>query len=339
MYESSKKIFNFGSNDKAFNFFLFIMILIIFFIIILPWDSILKSQENMSGGTLTQLFAKDSQDVYLNNNVDRIATGNWTLAFNQPTRVANTFMNRGSPLGSLVLPDTSMNPNPYAYQASNNYVDNILDRKAKKVQFTNPVLNNQNNLTNQDVESNQITQLVKPILPSDPKQNKNENKNQSLDYLSYSDDIQLNSDANSNTNTVPTIPDNILPSSLPMPSNPNKPPNPYELANVAKQVAVKKSTADNLPVMTRWQPIDYLYQDMYNNLLYNKDCIKSPSSCGGGSGGFRLGEDFNEPTKTVPFVNIDGNSFYTDSYVGSYFIEPSFDGNKPYPFIPEQNRV
>ncbi len=331
--EITTSLFGINTNNRVFNFFLLFMILVILFIIILPWNSILGCKENMSGGTLTQLFAKDSQDVYLNNNVDKIATGNWTLAFNQPTRVANTFMNRGSPLSSLILPDTSMNPNPYAYQVSNNYVDNILDKNAKKLKFTNPVLNNQN------TETNQITQLIKPTTSSTakPKQNKTQtqSQSQSFDYLTYSDDIEINK----NTNSVPTIPDDILPSSLPMPSNPNKPDNPYELSNIAKQVAVKKSTADNLPAMTRWLPDDYLYQNMYNNLLYNKDCIKSPSSCGGGSGGFRLGEDFNEPTKTVPFVNIDGNTFYTDSYVGSYFIEPSFDGNKPYPFIPDKNRV
>ena len=58
---------------------------------------------------------------------------------------------------------------------------------------------------------------------------------------------------------------------------------------------------------------------------------------GGGSGGYRLGEDFVQATKAKAFVNLDGNIFYPDSYVGSYFTEPNFDIVKPYPFMPTSN--
>jgi hypothetical protein len=54
----------------------------------------------MSGGTLTQLFANDSQDTYLKSNVNQLASGNFNLYWNHPSRVANTFLNRGSPLPS-----------------------------------------------------------------------------------------------------------------------------------------------------------------------------------------------------------------------------------------------
>ena len=51
--------------NKNFSILLIILILITLCIIAIPWDSI----EKMKGGTLTQLFANDSQDVYLKSNV------------------------------------------------------------------------------------------------------------------------------------------------------------------------------------------------------------------------------------------------------------------------------
>lgn len=61
--------------------------------------------ENMSNGTLTQLYANDAQDVNLKGNVDNLATGNFLLNWNQPTRLTNIIPNRGQ----LFVPNTTMN--------------------------------------------------------------------------------------------------------------------------------------------------------------------------------------------------------------------------------------
>jgi hypothetical protein len=70
----------------------------------------------MSGGTLTQLFANDMQDTYLKGNVDQLATGNFLLHWNQPTRIASGYgFNNGVPnRGQLLstIPNISVNPSP-----------------------------------------------------------------------------------------------------------------------------------------------------------------------------------------------------------------------------------
>lgn len=286
---------NLGIPSKPFNFFVLVLLIIVIFILIVPWNKIPNhdNKEGMSGGTLTQLFAQDSQDVYLKSNVNKIATGNFNLMFNDPTRITASFQNRGSPLDSIYLPDTSMNPNPYALEVSNKYADNITNTRAKKI--PNPILS-----IDWDSNSNSNSKL---ILPFDSTSNK-------------------------------PIPNNVLPSTLQFKDLDH---NPYELAFVGEQISKTKTDADNLPQMTSWTKSDYLFQDYYNKLLYNKDCIKDPGACGGGAGGFRLGEDFNQATKAKPYVTISGNTFYPDSYVGSYFIEPPFDISKPYPFMPNSN--
>lgn len=328
-----------GSDNKAFNFFMFLLLIVLFIIITVPWNSIPATRENMSGGTLTQLFAQDSQDVYLKGNVDKLATGNYTLFFNQPTRVANTFQNRGSPLSSFVLPDTPMNPNPYAYQVSNGYTDNILNKQASRDTFTNPIfaLKNVKPVLNKKLKKSK----VQAILPGETKdyETVNGEKQPESDYLVESEPKLIPKSDNKVkiSNSVPTIPDNVLPSSLQMPPNPLMPPNPYEMAKVAQQVAVKEDTANNLPPMTQWAPRDYLYQAYYDNLLYNKNCINDPGSCGSWFGGSRLGEDFNQATKAKAFVSLDGNTYYPDSYTGSYFMEPNFDIMRPIPFMPTSN--
>lgn len=297
--------------------FIIVIIVIIFFVIWFLYKSN-KKIENMSGGTIAQLFAQDSQDVYLKGNVDKLATSDFTLAFNQPTRQANVFQNRGQPMYSILLPDSSMNPTNDLVGVSNNYVDDIIDNGGKNdnLTFSNPVLKLDNVLpqtlkNNTNSPSDEINKI---------KKNKKNIKNK-----------------NNNINAVPTIPQYILPSSLPLPSNPDAPPNPYELSKIAKQVAVKKSTSDNLPPMTQWNPQDYLFQSYMDKALYDINCVKDPASCSGFAGGHRLSDGFVQSTKSVPSVNIDGNTFYTDSYVGSYFIEPNFDINKPYPVMLKQN--
>jgi hypothetical protein len=284
-YDISHQDINFGKDNKPFNFFMFVIVLIVFFILLVPWATIDSSKiEKMSGGTLTQLFANDSQDVYLKSNVDKLATGNFDLYWNQPTRVANTYMNRGTPLPTFILPDTPENPNPFPISASNNYTDYIMN-KTQSGLFPNPLFVN----TESDGFKKKLTKSTTLNPPNPP--------------------------------------------------NPQNPPNPHELVKVAKQVAQTQAQSDNLPPMTKWTSDDYLTQTLYNNLLYNKNCIKDPGACGGGSGGFRLGEDFVQATKAVGSVPIGDRTFYPDSYVGSYFTEPGFDIVKPYPFMPDKNIV
>ena len=289
-----------GDSNKTKYFIMVLFIIILAFVLLIPWNNLNNvMKEFMSNGTLTQLFANDSQDIYLKSNVDKLATGNFNLFWNQPTRVANTYLNRGSPLSSYYLPNTQMNPNPIPITVSNNYTDNLLNSVDDSVN----ILNNSDNIINYNKSSKNV-------------KNQKTMNNPILD------------------NTYKTYPNNILPSSLPLPSNPDKAPNPVILDNVGRQIAKTFDQSDNLPYMTKWKPIDYLYQSAYDNLLNNKDCLKYPASCGGGSGGSRLGEDYIQATKAKPFVDISGNTFYPDSYVGSYFIEPNFDINRPIPYMP-----
>lgn len=278
-YETSIPELSLGKSDKIFNFFMFIILIIIFFIIVIPWNNLKinnNEQENMSGGTLTQLYSNDSQDVYLKSNVDKLATGNFDLFWNQPTRVANTFQNRGTPLPTIILPNTSMNPTNTPEVITNNYTDYALNKTKL------------NNSENQNA-------------------NKIKSKSQELVNQSISENNNL------------------------------KISNPKELVKVASLILPNKKSIKDIPALTEWTPRDELYQATYNNLLNNKNCVKDPASCGGGSGGYRLGEDFVQSTKAKPFVSLDGNLFYPDSYVGSYFIEPNFDIVKPYPIMPDSN--
>lgn len=330
-YDISEPSISLGKSDKAFNFFMFIILIIIFFIIVVPWDKLgLNSKkEGMSGGTLTQLFAQDSQDVYLKSNVDKIATGNAFLYWGMPTRVLNTFQNRGTPLPSIYLPDTSMNPTKDPVIASNNYTDYILNKTAKTCK-------------NVDLSPNKPKKSGKTI--PNPLAT-----NGTSDYLKLSDSGKEQgqetspefvlpdlSNKLSKANSVPTIPDNVLPSSLPLDIVANS--NPYELANVAKQVAKKESTANNLPRLTDMRPIDYLYQDIYNRGLYDVDCIKDPSACGGGAGSQdRLNSGFIQPTRAKSVVDIDGTAYYPDSYLGSMWYPPDFDISRPLQIMPKSN--
>lgn len=327
-FDISTPSISLGKSDKAFNFFMFIILIIILFIIIVPWDKLglTNTTECMSGGTLTQLFAQDSQDVYLKSNVDKLATGNAFLYWNMPSRVLNTFQNRGSPLPSIYLPDTSMNPTKDHVIASNNYTDYILNKSAKTCK-------NVDLSPNKPKKSNKT--IPNPLAT-----------NGTSDYLKFTDSEkeQVQETApefvlpkiTAKSGSVPTIPDDVLPSSLPLDVLANS--NPYELASVALQSVKTEQTKNNLPRLTDMRPIDYLYQAQYDNLLYNKDCIKDPASCGlGSSGGIRLGEDYVAATRAKPIVNIDGTAFYGDSYLGNFFIEPDFNIMRPIPYMPSSN--
>lgn len=304
---------SFGKEDRGFNFLMFIIVLIVFVIIVIPWDKLgSKMLEGMSGGTMSQMFAQDSQDVYLKSNVDKIATGNATLFFNQPTRQLNTFQNRGQPLYSILLPDTPMNPTRNMLEVSNNYVDNIIGNEVHKKEnsvstFENPVLTLDNVLSEQT-----------------------EKKQTDADYLAFPEARKM-------SKSVPTLASNILPSSLPIDIVSNS--NPYELSQVAKQVAKTKQTSDNLPPLTKWTDENKLFQGYIDRAINDKNCLTDPASCTGFSGGARLPDGFVQSTKALPNVNLDNNTFYPDSYLGSYFTTPNFDIVKPYPWIPNSNRV
>ena len=81
---------NINNNNNNISYIIIIILLIIGLYYIFN-----NKMEKMTAGTLTQLFANDSQDTYLKSNVDSLATGNFNLYWNQPTRIANTFLNRG----------------------------------------------------------------------------------------------------------------------------------------------------------------------------------------------------------------------------------------------------
>ncbi len=64
------------------------------------------------------------------------------------------------------------------------------------------------------------------------------------------------------------------------------------------------------------------------------------ASLGTWHGGARLGSNWNNATTSPMSVNVnDSVTFYPDSYVGSYFINPQFDIMKPYPVIPPSRTV
>ena len=285
------------------------------------------------------MFAQDSQDVYLKGNVDKIAKTDFDLFWNQPTRQGmNTFQNRGYPLYSVLLPDTPMNPTPNMLEVSNNYVDNIINnevhKKENKLTFSNPVLTLENILPSKT----QIKPNVNSLIPEETKdyESINGEEQEKTNYLSLPKTIK-SSKSSKSSKSVPTLAANTLPSSLPINTVANS--NPYELAKAAKQVAKTKQTTDNLPKLTKWGPQDYLFQGYIDKAINDKNCLLDPASCTGFAGGARLPDGFVQSTKSVSNVNLDGNYFYPDSYVGSYWIEPNFDINKPYPVILNGDRV
>ena len=83
---------------------IFIVVVLIIFVFIFLKGNVV---ENMSPGVVTQMFAQDAQDTYLKGNVDQLATGNFLLNWNQPTRLATgshyytTGPNRGALLKNL----------------------------------------------------------------------------------------------------------------------------------------------------------------------------------------------------------------------------------------------
>lgn len=204
-----------------------LIIIAIFILIIGNWQY-QSTKEHMSGGTLTQLYAQDAQDVNLKSNVDQIATGDYNLYWNQQYRVANTFHNRGLSLPSVFVNETT--------------IDNNQKKENKK----------NNNESIKKLKKNIANKLNKP-------------------------EKELNVRVNCNN-----------------------------------------------------------YDDYLNNDSNCLNCLTDPNSCGNGEGGYRLGSDFVKAVdddQANPYLGINGNVIYPDSYVGSYYTLPNFDINKPYPVI------
>ena len=100
----SKNIFNplIIPNDGGSRF---VFTLVVILILIIVYHFVSKrystSESFMSAGTVDQMFAKDAQDTAINSNIDNIASGNYALSWNEPTRITNTLPNRGS----LIFPN------------------------------------------------------------------------------------------------------------------------------------------------------------------------------------------------------------------------------------------
>ena len=81
-----------GRYDYFVNIFILLLVIILIFVI---YKSFFNNQENMSAGTLTQLYANDAQDTYLSSTVGDTATGDFQLFWNHPTRLTNDVPLRG----------------------------------------------------------------------------------------------------------------------------------------------------------------------------------------------------------------------------------------------------
>jgi hypothetical protein len=112
--------------NNEFKYYIIIFLILILFIII--YRVSFREKEHMTGGTLTQLFANDSQDTYLKGNVDNLATGNFNLYWNDPTRVTGTFPNRGTLLPAVIMPQVNAIEN---HNDPNNLDIKLTDQKFK----------------------------------------------------------------------------------------------------------------------------------------------------------------------------------------------------------------
>lgn len=133
-YDTNIENTQFVDNSNIF------ILLVVFAVLILLWASFSEdyqyddeNKEHMSGGTLTQLYAQDAQDVNLKSNVDQLATGQFDLYWNQPTMVANTFQNRGQSLPVVYVNNniTETNKNSNEKNKKNDQLKNQIKNKIK----------------------------------------------------------------------------------------------------------------------------------------------------------------------------------------------------------------
>ena len=118
-----------SNNNEIFITYLIIIFIILIIVLIfynLFHDVKTNKQENMTNGTLTQLFANDAQDMHLKGNIDQYASGDFQLNWNHPTRLTNTMTNRGK----LYKRDILVNK-PIQLIKNNVNDDNHSDRSCK----------------------------------------------------------------------------------------------------------------------------------------------------------------------------------------------------------------
>ena len=193
-------------------FYNIVVIVVVFYVIYVLYKYFSYSENFMSTGVISDLFGKDIQDLNLNSGVKNIASGNYNLMWNNPSRITDTLPNRGG----FYL---SQNQKP------------LIVKNSDYNQVPNGLLN--------DNGKNEI----------------------------------LNND--------------------------------YETI---------KTTSNN--------------------------CIIDNPSCGNGDGGYRLNGDIVNPllNSNSPEM-VNGSLFYPNSYVPSLFIEPEFNINHEYPYMPLSNVV
>jgi thiol-disulfide isomerase/thioredoxin len=155
------------NSSNGFNFFdlriLFIVIVIIVFIVIF-YNNYSKIEE-MSPGVVTQMYAQDAQDTYLKGNVDQIATGNYLLNWNQPTRLATgsyyytTGPNRGALLKNLCSSCKKKNCNckkgPVYYP--NAYTGNYFQFPTPDINYPLPYIVSNGAFVKEGFENNQTS--------------------------------------------------------------------------------------------------------------------------------------------------------------------------------------
>jgi hypothetical protein len=85
--------------------FMMALLAIVALIIIYMWVSKSNKREGfMAPGVIDQLFAKDAQDTYINSNINNLASADFELYWNNPSRITDVLPNRGA----LVLPENQV---------------------------------------------------------------------------------------------------------------------------------------------------------------------------------------------------------------------------------------
>lgn len=88
-------------DDKVFMGAIFVILILI---ILYYWFNKNNREGFMAPGVIDQLFAKDAQDTYVNSNINNLASADFELYWNNPSRITDVLPNRGA----LVLPDTQV---------------------------------------------------------------------------------------------------------------------------------------------------------------------------------------------------------------------------------------
>jgi hypothetical protein len=130
---------------------LLILLLIILVIVFIYYNNI---KENfLSGGTIQQLFGKDSQDLYMNGDeIKPLIDGNFLLQYNQPTLMQNRIPR------NQVLNTTNTAENNYPF--GTDFYDNGDTGKIffnKDFGINNDNNNNNNNNNKETIFHNQYT--------------------------------------------------------------------------------------------------------------------------------------------------------------------------------------